>query len=232
LGEPTGGANSIWPAPSTRKTPPGGTPSSTRSSRRTGSSTRSPPSVGCLPVLRYLGRYTHRVAITNLDPRRTRPPASHPLCAAAAHISERPNRLTRPPWNLARSSVAGRHRHVFDDHALLTTFALQFRHGLELLDEEAHQAPPSTALRSTPRTVAPSAVRRLAPGARTLTSPVTADCPYCLEDRLVEFEPVTLRYVCMVCAKTWPAPDNLTDNRTLRRGQKWWTLVELNSLKY
>src|SRR4029453_9263821 len=35
--------------------------------------------------------------------------------------------------------TAGRHRHVFDDHALLTTFALQFRHGLELLDEQAHQ---------------------------------------------------------------------------------------------
>src|SRR4029434_2478613 len=36
--------------------------------------------------------------------------------------------------------TAGRRRHVFDDHALLTTFALQFRHGLELLDEQAHQA--------------------------------------------------------------------------------------------
>jgi hypothetical protein len=49
-GEPTGGANSIWPAaPSTCETPPGGTPSSTRSSRRTGSSTRSPPSVGRPP---------------------------------------------------------------------------------------------------------------------------------------------------------------------------------------
>src|SRR4029453_6109246 len=43
--------------------------------------------------------------------------------------------------------TAGRHRHVFDDHALLTTFALQFRHGLELLDKESHQAHCSVRVR-------------------------------------------------------------------------------------
>ena len=42
-----------------------GTPSSTRSSRPTGSSTPSRPSAGASAVLRYLGRYTHRVAISN-----------------------------------------------------------------------------------------------------------------------------------------------------------------------
>ncbi len=42
-----------------------GTPSSMRSSRPTGSSMRSRPSAGPSAVLRYLGRYTHRVAISN-----------------------------------------------------------------------------------------------------------------------------------------------------------------------
>ena len=52
-------------APSTCATRRSGTPSSTRSSRPTGSSTPSRPSVGASAVLRYLGRYTHRVAISN-----------------------------------------------------------------------------------------------------------------------------------------------------------------------
>ncbi len=29
-------------------------------------------------------------------------------------------------------------------------------------------------------------------------------CPFCGEDRLIEADPVTGRYVCLVCAKTWP----------------------------
>ena len=52
-------------AASTCATRRSGTPSSTRSSRPTGSSTPSRPSVGASAVLRYLGRYTHRVAISN-----------------------------------------------------------------------------------------------------------------------------------------------------------------------
>lgn len=40
----------------------------------------------------------------------------------------------------------------------------------------------------------------------TLTTPDEARCPYCLEDVLTERDPVTQRYFCLVCAKTWPAP--------------------------
>jgi hypothetical protein len=33
-------------------------------------------------------------------------------------------------------------------------------------------------------------------------------CPFCGEDRLVERDPVSGNFVCLVCAKTWaPAPE-------------------------
>jgi hypothetical protein len=40
-------------------------------------------------------------------------------------------------------------------------------------------------------------------------------CPHCGEDRLVEHDPVTQRGVCLVCAKTWPAPVSLGSGRLL-----------------
>lgn len=29
-------------------------------------------------------------------------------------------------------------------------------------------------------------------------------CPYCTEDRMIEFDPVLKRWVCFCCGKSWP----------------------------
>jgi transposase-like protein len=47
-----------------------------------------------------------------------------------------------------------------------------------------------------------------APVTRPVTDRDRPRCPHCGEDVLVERDPVSRRFVCLVCAKTWaPAED-------------------------
>lgn len=49
-----------------------------------------------------------------------------------------------------------------------------------------------------------------------MTSPVTqpdARCPFCGEDVMIELDPVSRRYVCLVCARTWAPEDYLEPPR-------------------